>query len=241
MSTPHNSAEMGDIAKTILLPGDPLRAKYTAENFLEDAVEFNKVRNMFGYTGSYKGAKVSVMGTGMGCASIGIYSYELIHFYGVKNLIRIGSCGGMVPELKLSDLVLAQGASTDTNYAHQFHLPGSYSATASFKLLAEAKKSADENQISNVVGNVLSSDIFYNETEEWKTWAKMGILAAEMESYALYCNAARAGVNALAMFTVSDSMVTGEEMTAKEREVGFTNMMKVALEVALVESMGEGK
>lgn len=241
MSTPHNSAEMGDIAKTILLPGDPLRAKYIAENFLEDAVEFNKVRNMFGYTGSYKGAKVSVMGTGMGCASIGIYSYELIHFYGVKNLIRIGSCGGMVPELKLSDLVLAQGASTDTNYAHQFHLPGSYSATASFKLLAEAKKSADENQISNVVGNVLSSDIFYNETEEWKTWAKMGILAAEMESYALYCNAARAGVNALAMFTVSDSMVTGEEMTAKEREVGFTNMMKVALEVALVESMGEGK
>lgn len=241
MSTPHNSAQMGDIAKTILLPGDPLRAKYIAENFLEDAKQFNCVRNMFGYTGTYQGAQVSVMGTGMGCASIGIYSYELIHFYGVKNLIRIGSCGGMVPELKLSDLVLAMGASTDTNYAHMYHLPGSFSATASFKLLAEAKKIADENQISNVVGNVLSSDIFYNETEEWKTWSKMGILAAEMESYALYCNAARAGVNALAMFTVSDSMVNGEEMTAKERETGFTNMMKVALEVALLESVGEGR
>lgn len=232
MGTPHNTAKMGDIAETVLLPGDPLRAKFIAENFLEDVVEFNSVRNMLGFTGTYKGKKVSVMGTGMGCASIGIYTYELIHFYGVKNLIRIGSCGAMREDVNLGDIVMALGASTDTNYAHQYQLPGTYSATASFELLVKAKEAAEEFKFPYVVGNILSSDIFYNETPEWKQWQKMGVIGAEMESYALYCNAARAGVNALAIFTVSDSIVKEEEMTAEERQIGFTNMMKVALEVA---------
>ena len=172
------------------------------------------------------------MGTGMGCASIGIYTYELIYFYGVKNLIRIGSCGAMQEELKLGDIVMAIGASTDTNYAHQYQLPGSFSAVASYDLLVKAQRAAEENKFPYVVGNVLSSDLFYNETPEWKSWAKMGVLAAEMESFALYCNAARAGVNALGIFTVSDSIVNGEEMSAEARQTSFTNMMKVALEVA---------
>lgn len=235
MPTPHNSAQMGDIAETVLLPGDPLRAKFIAENFLEDVVEFNSVRNMLGYTGTYKGKRISVMGTGMGCASIGIYTYELIHFYGVKNLIRIGSCGAMREEARMGAIVMAMGSSTDTNYAHQYQLPGSYSATASFDLLSKAQKVAEEKKYDYVVGNVVCSDIFYQETPEWQQWAKMGVLAAEMESYALYCNASRAGVNALAIFTVSDSMVTSEEMTAEERQVGFTNMMTVALEAAIME------
>ena len=161
MSTPHNAAKKGDIAKTILLPGDPLRAKFIAENFLEDATQFNTVRNMFGFTGTYQGKKVSVMGTGMGCASIGIYSYELIHMYGVENLIRIGSCGAMQDFVKLGDIVMAAGASTDTNYAHQYHLPGSFSAVATFDLLSKAVEQAKEHQFPYVVGNVLSSDIFY--------------------------------------------------------------------------------
>ena len=232
MSTPHHAAKMGVIADSVLLPGDPLRAKVIAERFLTDAVQFNTVRNMFGYTGTYEGKRISVMGTGMGCASIGIYSYELIHMYGVKNLIRIGSCGGMQDYVKLGDIVMAAGSSTDTNYAHQYHLPGSYSATASFDLLSKAVEEAKKHRFPYIVGNVICSDVFYGETEEWKDWAKMGVLAAEMESYALYCNAARAGVNALAIFTVSDSMVSKEEMSAEERQNGFTNMMKVALGAA---------
>lgn len=232
MSTPHNSAQMGDVAETVLLPGDPLRAKFIADNFLEDVVQFNAVRNMFGFTGTYKGKRVSVMGTGMGCASIGIYSYELIHFYGVKNLIRIGSCGAMQENVNLGDIVMAIGANTDTNFAHQYQLPGTFSATASYELLNKAQQAAEKNNFPYVVGNVLSSDIFYNETPEWESWAKMGTLAAEMESFALYCNAARAGVKALGIFTVSDSMITGEGMSAEDRQTSFTNMMKVALEVA---------
>ncbi len=233
MTTAHNNAKKGDIAETILLPGDPLRAKFIAENFLEDVVQFNAVRNMFGYTGTYKGKRVSVMGTGMGCASIGIYSYELINFYGVKNLIRVGSCGAMDPNLKLYDVVLAIGACTDTNYAHQYDLPGSYSATASYNLLSKAKCVADELGVNNVVGNVLTSDIFYNAIPDaWKKWAKMGVLAAEMETFALYCNAAAAGVNALTILTVSDSIVNHQETTPEERETSFTNMMKIALSLA---------
>lgn len=232
MATPHNTAQMGDIAETVLLPGDPLRAKYIAETYLEDAQQFNAVRNMFGYTGTYNGRSISVMGTGMGCASIGIYSYELIHFYGVKNLIRIGSCGAIQEHIKLGDIVMAMGASTDSNYAHQYKLSGSFSATASFDLLLRARQAAEEKGYSYVVGNVMSSDVFYDESEEWKEWKKMGILASEMESFALYCNAARAGVNALAIFTVSDSLVSGEGMSAMERQTGFLRMMEVALEVA---------
>lgn len=232
MATPHNTAQPGDIAETVLLPGDPLRAKFIAETYLEDARQFNAVRNMFGYTGTYGGKRLSVMGTGMGCASMGIYSYELIHSYGVKNLIRIGSCGAMQEHVRLGDLVMAMGASTDTNYAHQYKLPGSFSATASFDLLFRAQQAAEKKGYSYVVGNVMSSDVFYDEAEEWKEWKKMGILACEMESFALYCNAARAGVNALAIFTVSDSLVSGEGMTVTERQNGLSCMMEVALEAA---------
>ncbi|MBP1924482.1 purine-nucleoside phosphorylase [Sedimentibacter acidaminivorans] len=233
MTTPHNSAIKGNIAETVLLPGDPLRAKFIAENFLQDVEQFNAVRNMFGYTGTYNGKRVSVMGTGMGCASIGIYSYELIHMYGVKNLIRIGSCGAYDENLKLFDIVLAIGASTDTNFAYQYDLPGTFSATASWELLSNAKKIADENGIHTVVGNIVTSDVFYHDSpDDWKRWAKMGIVAAEMESYALYCNASRAGVNALTILTVSDSIARQSETTPEQREKGFKDMMKIALELA---------
>ncbi|WP_312832427.1 purine-nucleoside phosphorylase [Sedimentibacter saalensis] len=233
MSTPHNNAVQGQIAETVLLPGDPLRAKFIAENFLSDVEQFNAVRNMFGYTGTYNGKKVSVMGTGMGCPSIGIYSYELIHMYGVKNLIRIGSCGAYDPNLELFDIVIAIGASTDSNYASQYNLPGTYSATASWNLLSKAKQVADENSIKATVGNIVTSDIFYHdEPESWKRWAKMGCIAAEMETYALYCNANRAGVNALTILTVSDSIARESETTAEQREKGFKDMMKIALELA---------
>ena len=232
MATPHNQAEMGQIAESILLPGDPLRAKFIAENFLENVTKFNSVRNMLGFTGTWNGKRVSVMGTGMGCASIGIYSYELIHFYGVKNLIRVGSCGSIQENLPVGNLVMAMGASTDGNFAHQYHLPGTYSATASYELLEKAVRSAAAHGYPCRVGNVLSSDLFYTETPEWKQWAKMGLLSVEMESYALYCNANRANVRALGIFTVSDSIVTGEGLSAEERQTGFTNMMQVALETA---------
>ena len=232
MPTPHNTAQKGDIAKTVLLPGDPLRAKFIAENFLENVKQFNEVRNMFGFTGTYQGEPVSVMGTGMGCPSIGIYTYELIHFYDVDRLIRIGSCGAMQADLKLGDIVMALAASTDSNYASQYQLPGTFSAGASFDLLRKAVDSAERNGYRYKVGNVVSSDIFYHDIPTSDIWQKMGILAAEMESFALYCNAARAGVDALAIFTVSDSLVTGEEMSAIDRQNSFTNMMKVALEAA---------
>jgi purine-nucleoside phosphorylase len=232
MSTPHNQANQGDIAKTVLLPGDPLRAKVIAQNFLEDVVCFNTTRNMLGYTGNYKGTRVSVMGTGMGCPSIGIYTHELIHEYGVKTLIRIGSCGATTTDLKLSELVFAMGACTDSNYAHQYNLPGTFSAIASYPLLRTAVSKAEELNVPYHVGNVITSDLFYTETPEWKEWAKMGALAVEMETYALYCNAARAGVCALGIFSVSDSVVTGEGLSAEERQNSFTNMMKVALETA---------
>jgi|SRR6056297_1277651 len=233
MTTPHNSAKKGDIAETILLPGDPLRAKFIAENFLEDVTQFNGIRNMFGFTGTYKGKKVSVMGTGMGVPSIGIYSYELIHFYGVKNLIRVGSCGAFDEKLKLYDVIIAQGACTDSNYAAQYDLPGTYSAIASYNLLSEAVKSAEDKGVEVHVGNILTSDVFYSQKEDsWKQWAKMGVLAAEMETYALYCNAASAGVNALTILTVSDSIAKGEETSAEERQKSFTKMMEIALELA---------
>lgn len=233
MTTPHIGAEIGDIAETILLPGDPLRAKFIAETYLEDVVQFNAVRNMLGYTGTYKGKRVSVMGTGMGVASIGIYSHELIHTYGVKNLIRVGSCGAYDKNLKLYDIILGMGASTNSGYGHQYKLPGTFSAIASWDLLYKAKQVADEKGIELHVGNILSSDVFYNfYPEEFEKWAAMGVLAVEMEAYALYCNAAAAGVNALTILTVSDSLVTKLETTSEERETGFTKMMEIALELA---------
>ncbi len=232
MTTPHISAKKGEIAETILLPGDPLRAKFIAENFFKDPVQFNSVRNMFGYTGTYKGKRVSAMGTGMGIPSIGIYSYELIHFFGVKNLIRVGSCGAFQKDLKLYDIIFGMGASTNSNYADQYNLPGIYSATASWELLYKAVKAAEEKGVTPHVGNILTSDTFYSaDPTDTKKWMDMNVLAAEMESYALYCNAAYAGVKALTILTVSDSIVNKEETTAEEREKSFTTMMEIALEL----------
>ncbi|CUM69974.1 MULTISPECIES: purine-nucleoside phosphorylase [Turicibacter] len=232
--TPHiGCTEQGIIAETVLLPGDPLRAKYIADNFLEDVVQFNTVRNMFGYTGTYKGKKISVMGSGMGIPSIGIYSYELIHFYGVKNLIRIGSCGSLQEDVKIRDVIIGMGACTNSNYASQYNLPGTYAPIASYELLSKAVKVAAEKEIDVKVGNILSSDIFYDaDADSWKKWAKMGVMGVEMEAAALYMNAAYAGVNALCILTVSDSLVTHEVTTAEERQNTFTKMMEIALELA---------
>lgn len=232
MSTPHNSAAPGEIAQTVLMPGDPLRAKFIAETFLQNPTLINDVRNMLGYTGEYNGKPVTVMGTGMGAASIGIYAHEFIHHYGVKTLIRVGSTGSVQPFVKVKDIIIAQGASTDTNFASQFDLPGQMAAIADFQLLRTAVSHAEKSGISFHVGNVLSSDYFYHdEPDSWKRWSRMGILGLEMESHALYMTAARAGVKALSMLTVSDSMLTGESMTADDREQGFALMAKLALSI----------
>ncbi len=231
--TVHIQAKKGEIAETILLPGDPLRAKFIAENFLDDAYCYNTIRGMYGFTGTYKGKRISVQGTGMGMPSMGIYSYELITEYGVKNLIRVGSCGSYQEDVHVRDIILAMGASTNSRYAHQYDLPGSYAPTASFELLLKAKQKADEMNLPVKIGNVLSSDVFYDaDKDAWKKWARMGILAVEMEAAALYMNAARLNANALAILTVSDSLVTNEETTAEEREKTFTDMIKIALELA---------
>lgn len=232
MSTPHNQAQKGDFAKTVLMPGDPLRAKYIAEHYLENVRQVNGVRNMFGYTGTYKGHEVSVMGSGMGMPSIGIYAYELYDQYGVEQIIRIGSAGAYVPECKLFDLVLAEGACTNSNFAHQYNLPGTFSAIADFGLLSKAHRTAVAKGFPVHVGNILSSDIFYNDQPEvWKKWAKMGCLAVEMESYALYSIASYLNKKALCILTVSDSFITHQETTAEERQNSFTHMMEVALEL----------
>ena len=231
--TPHIKPNGAEIAETILLPGDPLRAKFIAQTYLEDVVQFNEVRGMLGYTGTYKGKRISVMGTGMGTPSMGIYSWELIHVFGVKNLIRIGSAGSIQDDLNLYDIVFAMGASTDSNYGHQYNLPGHYSITASFELLEKAKKVADEKGQAVRVGNVLSSDIFYNADQSaLKKWSEMGILCAEMEAAGLYMNAAQAGVNALCILTVSDHIFRAEQTTQEERQTSFTKMMEIALELA---------
>ena len=232
MATPHNQANKGDIAKTVLMPGDPLRAKYLAQTYLEDVTQFNATRNMLGYTGTYKGKRVSIMGSGMGMPSIGIYSYELYNFYDVDNIIRIGSCGAFKEDIHLRDIVIVQGACTDSNYAHQYELPGTFSAISDFGLLEKAVTLAKERQLPYHVGNILSSDLFYHADNKADKWIKMGCLATEMESYALFCNAAYAGKKALTLLTVSDSLVTKEETTAQEREKTFTAMMEIALEIA---------
>ncbi len=232
--TPHiNVSEQGIIAETVLMPGDPLRAKFIAETYLENPVQFNSVRNMFGYTGTYKGKKISVMGSGMGMPSIGIYSYELLNFYGVKNIIRIGSCGAIQEDVKIRDIIVGMSASTTSNYASQYNLPGTYAPTASWPLMKKALGIADNKGIPVKVGNILSADIFYDdEPEVWKKWARMGVLAIEMEAAALYMNAARAGANAICILTVSDSLVSHEATSAEERQTSFTNMMEIALELA---------
>lgn len=233
MSTPHNQAQVGEIAEVVLMPGDPLRAKFIADNFLENVTQFNHVRNMFGYTGTYKGKKVSVMGSGMGMASIGIYCYELYQFYGVKRIIRVGSCGAMQESIKLYDLILVQAASTDSNFAYQYDVKGTLSAISTFSILNRAYEEARKKNVRVHVGNVLASDIFYNNlSDQWKNWAKMNILGVEMESYALFATAAYLGKEAFTILTVSDSLVSHELTTAQERQNSFTTMMEIALDVA---------
>jgi len=232
MDTPHINTGGNKIAESILLPGDPLRCKFIAENYLTDVVQFNSVRNMFGFTGKYKGKEVSVMGTGMGMPSIGIYSYELITKFVVKNLIRIGSCGAIQENLNLYDIVIGQGASTNSNFASQYGLPGTFAPIASYDLLSKAVESANKLGIHVNVGNILSSDIFYDDNNDsYLLWKKMGILAIEMEAAALYMNAARLGVKALCILTVSDNIITREETTAEERQTAFNKMMELSLDV----------
>ena len=229
----HIAAKNGEIADTVLLPGDPKRAKWIAENFLENAVCYTDIRGMLGFTGTYKGKRVSVQGTGMGVPSIGIYTHELINEYGCKNLIRIGTAGSLQEDVKIRDVVIAMAASTDSNFAHQYKLDGTYSANCSWELLRKTYEASKEQNIDINVGNVFCSDIFYNASpEDWKKWAQMGVLAVDMESYALYCNANYAGVNAITILTVSDSFHFKEITTPEERQNSFTTMMKLALEIA---------
>ena len=231
--TPHNNAKAGDFAKTVLMPGDPLRAKYIAETYLEDPRQVNAVRNMFGYTGTYKGKEVSVMGAGMGMPSIGIYSYELFNFYDVDQIIRIGSAGGFQDNIKLMDVVIAMGACTDSNFAYQYGLPGTFAPIADYGLLSRAVEIAKGQGTNVIVGNVLSTDIFYNTMGNANDlWKNMGVLAVEMEAAGLYMNAAKAGKKALCMLTISDHVYTGEALDAEERQLGFGKMMEIALELA---------
>ena len=231
--TPHNNAKAGDFAKTVLMPGDPLRAKYIAETYLENPRQVNAVRNMLGYTGTYKGKEVSVMGAGMGMPSIGIYSYELFNFYDVDQIIRIGSAGGMQDNIKLMDVVIAMGACTDSNFAYQYGLPGTFAPIADYGLLSRAVEIAKGQGTNVIVGNVLSTDIFYNTMSNANDlWRNMGVLAVEMEAAGLYMNAAKAGKKALCMLTISDHVYTGEALDAEERQLGFGKMMEIALELA---------
>lgn len=227
--TPHIGAAYGEIADTVIMAGDPLRAQFMAETFLDDAVLFNNVRGMLGFTGYYKGRRVSVMGHGMGIPSIGIYTYELFNFYDVQTIIRVGSAGSYSMDLKLGDLVLAMGACTNSSYGDQYRLPGTFAPIADFSLVKRAAEECDRRGINYKVGNVLSSDTFYSDTPEAEGWMKMGVLAVEMEASALYMNAARAGKKALVICTISDHVLTGEETTAEQRQKTFTNMMEVAL------------
>lgn len=231
--TPHNEAKEGDIAKTVLMPGDPLRAKFIAETFLQNAKCFNTVRNMLGYTGTYEGKPISVMGGGMGIPSISIYSYELFNFYNVESIIRIGTAGSVADNVGLRDVVIAMGACTDSNYASQYNLPGTFAPIANYELLAKAVEIANKKNIKTVVGNILSTDIFYHDDENvLKSWKKMGVLATEMEAAALYMNAARANKKALCIVTISDCPLKGTSLSAKDRQVSFTQMMEIALSLA---------
>jgi purine-nucleoside phosphorylase len=231
--TPHIDAKPEDFAKTVLMPGDPLRAKFIAENFLEKAELVNNVRGIHGYTGFYNNTRVSVMASGMGMPSIGIYSYELFNFFDVNNIIRIGSAGGMCDKVKVRDIVIAQGACTTSRYSHTFNLPGDFAPISDFTVLRTTVEKAEELGIKYEVGNVLSSDVFYGDTPELSAnWQKMGVLAVEMEAAGLYCNAAKLGKKALCMLTVSDHIYKGTALSADDREKTFTDMMKIALEFA---------
>ncbi|MCI9317557.1 MAG: purine-nucleoside phosphorylase [Oscillospiraceae bacterium] len=233
MSTPHNAASMGDFAQTVLMPGDPLRAKFIADTFLDNAKLVNNVRGIQGYTGTYRDTPVSVMASGMGMPSIGIYSHELYSQYGVENILRIGSAGAISKKLKLRDVVAAQGACTNSNFAHQYELPGLFAPIADFTLLETAVAVAREMGVEMPVGNLLSSDTFYDASNSTMKWAEMGVLAVEMEAAALYMTAAKLGKRALAICSISDSIVTGEALPASDRQTTFTTMMKIALETAV--------
>ena len=231
--TPHIEAKLGDFAKTVLMPGDPKRAEYIAKTYLTDYKLVNDVRGIKGYTGFYKGKRVSVMASGMGQPSIGIYSYELFAFYGVENIIRVGSCGSFDKDLHARDIIIAMGACTNGNYASQYRLPGVFAPIASYSLLKKAVDETERKGVNFKVGNIVSSDVFYADSKSGLEWAKMGVVGVEMESAALYANAARLSKNALAILTVSDSFIYPEEnTTAKEREQSFNQMMEIALEIA---------
>ena len=234
--TPHNEAKPGDIAQTVLMPGDPLRAKHLAEKYLDTPKEWNRVRGMLGYTGYWQGKRISVMGSGMGAPSVGIYSFELYSHYGVERIIRIGTCGGMAEFVKPGDLVFAQASSTNTNYANQYRLGGTFSACADFDLLEKGVAAARSLGCRFYAGNVFSSDLFSVYSAEgdegWQNWARMGCIACDMESYALYCNAAYLGKKALTVLTCSDSCVTGEGLSAMERQTSLENMFRVGLAFA---------
>ncbi len=229
--TPHNGAQYGEIAKTVIMAGDPLRAKLMAERYLENARLVNQVRNMFAYTGTYKGKEITVMGHGMGIPSIGIYTYELFNFYDVDTIIRVGSCGARQNYVQLGDIVIALGSCTESNYADQFNLQGNFAPIADFYLTRKAVDACEKFGYRYHVGNVYSADVFYSEDPRKANWTKMGVLADEMEAPALYLNAARAGKKALVICTVSDHILTGEATTAEQRQNSFTNMMDVAFEI----------
>lgn len=231
--TPHIDAKPSDFAKTVLMPGDPKRARFVAENFLEDAVLINDVRGVQSYTGFYKGKKVSVMASGMGMASMGIYSYELFNFFNVENIIRIGSAGAMRENVKVRDIVIALGASSDSNFHKQYKLNGTIAPICSYSLLEKAVNKAKEMNLTYHVGNILSTDIFYNENPTTKAWGDMGVLAVEMESASLYLNAQKANKNALTICTVSDHLINGESLKAEDRQTSFKEMMLLALETAI--------
>jgi len=233
--TPHIDAPKDGFAKTVLMPGDPKRAKHIAETYLKDAVLVNDVRGVQGYTGEYKGKKISVMASGMGIPSIGIYSYELYHAYGVENIIRVGTAGGMIPDLKIRDIIIATGACTDSNYSGHYGLKGTVSAVASFDLLKKADEvvKALNFQDKARFGQLFSTDTFYKDQPDALNWAKMGCLAVEMEAYGLYLNAARAGKRALAICSISDNLISKEELTAEERSKSVNDMLLLALETAI--------
>lgn len=226
--TPHIGAKFGEIAETVIMAGDPLRAKFMAEKYMENPVEFNHVRGMLGFTGTYRGKRISVMGHGMGMPSIGIYTYELYNFYGVKTVIRVGSAGSINMDLHVGDIAIAMGACTNSNYVNQYELPGTYAPIADFSLVRAAAEACERFGYNYMVGNVLSSDTFYSDNPQNDKWMKMGVLAVEMEIAALYMNAARAGKRALGICTISDHILTGEATTAEERQTTFTHMMDVA-------------
>ncbi|MDE5583030.1 MAG: purine-nucleoside phosphorylase [Ruminococcus sp.] len=233
MPTPHNNAEKGDIAETVIMPGDPLRAKFIAENYLDNPVCYNQVRGMYGYTGTYKGKRISVQGSGMGMPSMAIYSWELFNIYGVRNIIRTGTAGAIADNVNLRDIIIAMSASTNSAYASQYNLNGTYAPTASWCLVSEAVKATEKNGCKYHVGNILSSDTFYDDSESLSSWQKMGVLGIEMETASLYMNASRSGKNALTILTVSDCPLKNLSTSAEERQNSFRDMMEISLETAL--------